>query len=119
MRSASCALLSAAFFCSDFSAALARTAISSQPSCVGRAMPILKSQAKPHIKASVPERAKDGTLVFKDWLEFRPNLRPEEVLQVSDGWLEFRPNLRPLTWSSCARISAARLSCFLPLLDSD
>ena len=44
--------------------------------------------------------------MFKDWLEFRPNLRPEEVLQVSDGWLEFRPNLRPLTWSSRARISA-------------
>ena len=42
-------------------------------------MPILKAPAQPH----KPIREPGGTLVFADVDNFRPNLRPDEVLQVS------------------------------------
>lgn len=51
-----------------------------------RAMPILKAEAGPHLVRASPalvKREKDGTLVFDGYEEFRPNLRPDEVLQVT------------------------------------
>ena len=49
-------------------------------------MPILKAEAGPHLVRASPalvKREKDGTLVFDGYEEFRPNLRPDEVLQVT------------------------------------
>ena len=49
-------------------------------------MPILKAEAGSHLLRAFPahvKREKDGTLVFDGCEEFRPNLRPDEVLQVT------------------------------------
>ena len=42
-------------------------------------MPLLVSERAPR---EPPARAPDGTLVFRDRADFRPNLTPAEVLQV-------------------------------------
>ena len=45
-------------------------------------MPLNVSDPPPR---PAPERLADGTLVFRDRADFRPNLTPSEVLQVREA----------------------------------
>jgi len=49
-----------------------------------------------------PERHADGTLVFRDRADFRPNLTPSEVMQVR-GAMRVR--------AAPARVRAERMPC--------